>query len=566
MNKLLSILFSLLFFSAFGHAQVEAVSESELIEKRYTLYFRVNKSDIDPAYMENAHTIETMVNDIKATLESSGAIPGKITVYASTSPEGPKAVNDRLATARAKTSRDFILQMFPQFDPEQITVESRVDDWSGLILAVRRDTTAMYRDLILNILNDSNIADKDAALRRHPAAYAELRKEFLGNMRYAAIQISVVKTETNVDIYVLDHNTFTLSEDCVEFTAEGDTMSVISYTKTAKDMIVPAVTSGKAWATIGSVTPDSTIFSVAPNRSKKPRSTDLTFSIYEKDYTVKLNQAGREPELTLTSNETFSVPAEGGETTITYETNVTDGETPVVRSNSPYVHVLSVDAEKAVVKIDENVAEEAREDLIEVVYEGKTYTVKSTQDGAQLKKPYYLAVKNNMLYDLGIVPNVGVEIYLGKNFSVVGNWMYAWWKDDNIHWYWRIYGGDLAFRYWFGKASKEKPLQGHHLGLYGQIITYDFELGGKGILAPKWSWSAGAEYGYSLPIARRLNIDFTLGVGYHKGQFYEYLPIDGHYVWQATKRRQYIGPTKAEISLVWQLGRGNINAGKGGKR
>ena len=341
MNKLLSILFSLLFFSAFGHAQVEGVTESELIEKRYTLYFRVNRSDIDPAYMDNAHTIEAMINDIKTTLELSGAMPGSIMVYASTSPEGPKAVNDRLAIARAKTSRDFILKMFPQFDPAQITVESRVDDWSGLILAVRRDTTASHRDVILNILNDSKIVNKDAALRQHPAAYAELRKSFLDNMRYAAIQISVVKTETNVDIYVLDHNIFTLSKECVEFTAEGDTMSVISYTKTAKDMIVPEVKSGKAWATIESVTPDSTIFSVAPNRSKNPRSTDLTFSIYEKDYTVRLNQAGREPELTLTSPDTVSVPAEGGETTITYETNVTDGETPVVRSNSPYVHVLS---------------------------------------------------------------------------------------------------------------------------------------------------------------------------------------------------------------------------------
>ena len=158
------------------------------------------------------------------------------------------------------------------------------------------------------------------------------------------------------------------------------------------------------------------------------------------------------------------------------------------------------------------------------------------------------------------------RFYLGKNISVVGNWMYSWWKSDKSHWYWRIYGGDLAVRYWFGKASKEKPLQGHHAGLYGQIITYDFEIGNKGILADRWSWSAGLEYGYSLPIAQRLNIDFTIGAGYHTGQFYEYLPIDGHYVWQATKHRRYIGPTKAEISLVWLIGRGNENPGKGGKK
>ena len=72
------------------------------------------------------------------------------------------------------------------------------------------------------------------------------------------------------------------------------------------------------------------------------------------------------------------------------------------------------------------------------------------------------------------------------------------------------------------------------------------------------------EYGYSLPVANRLNIDFTLGVGYWGGKYYEYTPLDGHYVWKATKNRHWFGPTKAEISLVWLLGRGNSNNKKGG--
>lgn len=150
--------------------------------------------------------------------------------------------------------------------------------------------------------------------------------------------------------------------------------------------------------------------------------------------------------------------------------------------------------------------------------------------------------------------------------SVAGNWMYSWWKNDPKAWYWRTYGGDIALRYWFGKAAEAKPLSGHHLGIYGQILTYDFEVGDMGYLGDKWSWAVGAEYGYSLPVAKRLNIDFNLGIGYLTGEFKEYLPIDGHYVWQATKQRHWIGPTKAEISLVWLLGRGNENVKKGGKR
>ncbi len=182
------------------------------------------------------------------------------------------------------------------------------------------------------------------------------------------------------------------------------------------------------------------------------------------------------------------------------------------------------------------------------------------------KRPFYMALKTNLLYDILAVPNLGAEFYLGNNFSLAGNWNYAWWKSDRKHNYWRTYGGDLAVRYWLGKKAHEKPLTGHYVGLYGQMITYDFELGGKGFLADRWSWAAGVEYGYSLPIAKRLNLDFTIGLGYHWGEFKEYLPIDGHYVWQATKNRNYWGPTKAEISLVWLIGRGNYNVKKGGNQ
>ena len=80
------------------------------------------------------------------------------------------------------------------------------------------------------------------------------------------------------------------------------------------------------------------------------------------------------------------------------------------------------------------------------------------------------------------------------------------------------------------------------------------------------NYSTGIEYGYSLPIAKKLTLDFVIGLGYWGGNYYEYVPIDNHYVWQATKKRNWFGPTKAEISLVWLLGRGNYNSKKGGER
>ena len=186
---------------------------------------------------------------------------------------------------------------------------------------------------------------------------------------------------------------------------------------------------------------------------------------------------------------------------------------------------------------------------------------------ALARKPFYFALKTNLLYDVALIPNIGAEFYIGNNWSVAANWQYIWLRNHAEHKYWRVGAGDVSLRKWFGRRALDKPLTGHHAGIYGQMVTYDFAPKGKrGTIAEDYNWSVGAEYGYSHPIARRLNLDFTLGIGYHWGEYKEYEPIDDHSVWQTTKQRSYFGPTKLEISLVWLLGRGNYNKEKGGQK
>lgn len=193
-------------------------------------------------------------------------------------------------------------------------------------------------------------------------------------------------------------------------------------------------------------------------------------------------------------------------------------------------------------------------------------------ESGSVSRPFYMALKTNLISDALALPELGVEFYLGKNLSFVGNWTYGWWDNDSAHRYWRAYGGDIALRWWFGSAARNKPLTGHHIGIYGGVLTYDFEFGGTGYMGGKPGgtlWDrvnvvAGVEYGYSLPLARRLNLDFTLGVGYMGGTYYKYIPKNGCYVWQSTHKLRWFGPTKAEISLTWLIGNGNFNQKKGG--
>ena len=177
----------------------------------------------------------------------------------------------------------------------------------------------------------------------------------------------------------------------------------------------------------------------------------------------------------------------------------------------------------------------------------------------------YFALKSNLLYDALLVPNLSLEASIGSGWTLGAGGMLAWWSKDAKHRYWRIYGGGLEIRKYFGTLSKSKPLQGHHLGIYGDFLTYDFEFGAKGYQS-KATYAAGIKYGYSHPIANRLNLDFALGIGYLHSNYKTYVPRDGCYVYQETKKRKWLGPTQAEISLVWLLGKGNTNKKKGGKK
>lgn len=177
-----------------------------------------------------------------------------------------------------------------------------------------------------------------------------------------------------------------------------------------------------------------------------------------------------------------------------------------------------------------------------------------------------VALRTNLLYDGLVVPNIGIEVGLPMNFTIGADWFGNWIRSDRYNISWQGYGGYLTLRYYFGKAAAQCAFTGHHVGIYGSALTYDVELGGKGYQAAKFGFGGGVEYGYSLPVANSLTIDFNFGVGYQGGEYKEYEPANdgtGHFIWMATRRRRWFGPTKAEISLKWLI---SPVRGKGGAR
>jgi hypothetical protein len=165
----------------------------------------------------------------------------------------------------------------------------------------------------------------------------------------------------------------------------------------------------------------------------------------------------------------------------------------------------------------------------------------------------HFALKTNLLYDAVLVPNLGVEINIYRNWTIYGDLMYAGWNMPKRHFYWDLYGAQFGARKYFGQQSMERSFSGHHVGVYGQALAYDLQVGNFGQQTITVNMGAGVEYGYSFPVGNHFNIDVDLGFGYLTGRHFEYIVEDEHYTWRGTINRNWIGPTKASVSLVWLI-------------
>ena len=194
-KNILLILCCILTLVGWGNCAFAQPKElQQQIEKRYTLYFKLNQFNIDSKYKDNGATISKMVEDINNELEQEGAVPANLHIIASASPEGPVSINRNLALKRAEQAKKLLIELFPQYKAENIAVETIINSWDGVIQSIENNPQLKYREELLIILKDENLTNqqKDQAIRKMPAAFEQIRYSLMDNKRTASITFSVV--------------------------------------------------------------------------------------------------------------------------------------------------------------------------------------------------------------------------------------------------------------------------------------------------------------------------------------------------------------------------------------
>ena len=124
----------------------------------------------------------------------------------------------------------------------------------------------------------------------------------------------------------------------------------------------------------------------------------------------------------------------------------------------------------------------------------------------------FLALKTNMLFDIALIPNIEVEVPVGKCWSLNGELMFPWWLFDNDKYCMQILSGGLETRYWLDNKKKRNILTGHFAGLYAGGGKYDLQWKENGYQG-EFFIAAGISYGYAKRISRNLHLEFNLGIG-----------------------------------------------------
>lgn len=185
------------------------------------------------------------------------------------------------------------------------------------------------------------------------------------------------------------------------------------------------------------------------------------------------------------------------------------------------------------------------------------------------RRPLF-SVKTNLLFDAALMPNIELEVPIGKRWSLNGEYMFPWWLLKEDKYSLEILAGGLEARCWLGRRKNSRHpegrdvLAGHFFGLYAGGGKYDLQWEERGYQG-EFFIAAGVSYGYSARIARHLRLEFNIGVGLLRTDYRHYRAKD-HYqtlLWQENGNYTWLGPTKVKISLAWLLTR---KAKKGGKR
>ena len=175
-------------------------------------------------------------------------------------------------------------------------------------------------------------------------------------------------------------------------------------------------------------------------------------------------------------------------------------------------------------------------------------------DPVALVRPYYFAVRTNLLYDAFLLPTLGVEWRANRSVGVKLDVSGSYWGNEKgkVQKMWLV---SPEVRWYLLDSKRLYVSAGANIGEYniykgmlGSLFSGDTGYQGK-------LWNAGVTVGYQLRLNRSLSLDFNLGLGYTRLEYDSFTVSNETRVFKERgKTKNFWGPTQAGVNLIWTIG------------
>lgn len=181
------------------------------VEGRAFVTFVVNRTELNPNYMNNPAEIRKILNSIDIVKQDPDAIITEVHIRGYASPEGPYENNVRLAKGRTETLANYVNSLY-KFERGIMTTSYDPEDWVGLRSYVQDSLNynLTNRQGLLAVIDGPLGFDaKDAALKNQfPKDYQVLLKEIYPWLRHSDYAVKYnIKVYTDLENLMRLYNT-----------------------------------------------------------------------------------------------------------------------------------------------------------------------------------------------------------------------------------------------------------------------------------------------------------------------------------------------------------------------
>lgn len=166
----------------------------------YYVYFPISKSVLREDFRNNAVTLNRVLDIITQIEADTLSRVTKIRIVGMASPDGPQALNERLARNRAQVLRDYLVEHDIVLPDSVYEVIGGGEAWADLLDLIEESDLEKKAELVDIIRNTPNLNRREWLLRRHDGgrSFDRLRKGMLDEQRnsgYTQIYFEAVPDE-----------------------------------------------------------------------------------------------------------------------------------------------------------------------------------------------------------------------------------------------------------------------------------------------------------------------------------------------------------------------------------